>query len=65
VASLLTPVAVVGDELAAVLQELDRTLAAPNTEQEVRAMLGRLEKNILQELHHGGEDHLRSAGKTK
>src|SRR5689334_16832674 len=28
-ASLLTPVGVVGDELAAVLEELDRTLSAP------------------------------------
>ena len=61
-ANLLTPVAVVGNELAAVLEELDRTLAAPNAEQEVRAMLKRLEKNILEELQHSSGDSLRSAG---
>lgn len=64
-ASLLTPVAVVGNELAAVLEELDRTLSAPNAEQEVRAMLKRLEKNILEELQHSGDDHPRSVGTTK
>ena len=63
-ASLLTPVAVVGNELASVLKELDRTLAAPSTEQEVRAMLGRLEKNILQEVQRGGESHLGPTGKV-
>lgn len=63
-ASILTPVAVVGDELATVLEELDRTLSAPNAEQEVRAILKRLEKNILEELQSGGDNHPRSVGKT-
>ena len=64
-ASLLTPVAVVGDELKAVLEELDRTLSAPNAEQEVRAMLKRLEKNILEEVQHGSGDKLRAIGTTR
>jgi F0F1-type ATP synthase epsilon subunit len=64
-ANLLTPVAVVGDELTAVLEELDRNLSAPNAEQEVRAMLKRLEKNILEELQHSSGDPLRSTGTTR
>lgn len=64
-ASLLTPVGVIGDELNAVLEELDRTLSAPNTEQEVRAMLKRLEKNILEELQHSGDNRPHSVGTPK
>lgn len=56
-ASLLTPVAVVGDELASVLSELERTLARPSAEQEVRKTLMRLEQNILQELDDDGSEH--------
>ena len=54
-ASLLTPLAIVGDDLPAVLNDLDQTLAAPSAEQEVRAILTRLEKNILDELQFGGD----------
>jgi hypothetical protein len=55
VASLMTPLAVVGDRLDDVLAELDRALEAPTAERDVRTMLSRLEKNILQELQTGGE----------
>jgi F0F1-type ATP synthase epsilon subunit len=56
---ILTPLAVVGDELDTVLKQLDETLAVPNTEQEVRTMLRRLEQNILQELEFGRGTHLK------
>jgi F0F1-type ATP synthase epsilon subunit len=62
-ASLLTPVAVVGDALTTVLEELDRALAAPSAEQETRAMLGRLEKNMLQFLQHGDAERVHTAGR--
>ena len=63
VASLLTPVAVIGDALTTVLEDLDRALAAPSTEQETRALLGRLEKNILLELHHGDAERAHAVGR--
>ena len=63
VASLLTPVAVIGDALTTVLEALDRALAAPSTEQETRALLGRLEKNILLELHHGDAERVHAVGR--
>lgn len=54
-ASLLTPLAVAGDDVESVSRQLDTLLAAPSEEMEVRRMLGRLETRILQELHHGEE----------
>ena len=64
-ASLLTPIAVVGDELDAVLEELDRTLSSSSAEQDVRMMLKRLEKNILEELQRSGDDRPRSVEAAK
>jgi len=49
-ASLLTPLAVVGDDVESVSQELETLLSTPNEEMEVRQMLGRLEGRILSEL---------------
>lgn len=49
-ASLLTPLAVVGDDVDSISQQLDALLAAPSEEMEVRRTLGRLETRILQEL---------------
>ncbi len=49
-ASLLTPLAVVGDEVETVSRELDALLSAPSEEMAVRQTLGRLETRILQEL---------------
>ncbi len=64
-ASLMTPMAVVGDELATVLEELDKTLSAPSAEQDVRTTLKTLEQNILEELQQSGDNPYRSAGPVK
>jgi F0F1-type ATP synthase epsilon subunit len=64
VAHLLTPMAVIGDALATVLEALDRALAVPSAEQEARALLGRLEKNIILELHGGDEERLPPVGRA-
>ncbi len=49
-ASLLTPMAVVGDNIDSVTQQLEAMLTEPNEEMEVRRTLGRLETRILKEL---------------
>lgn len=54
-ASLLTPLAVVGDDVKSVSRQLDALLSTPSEEMEVRRTLERLETHILQELHHGQE----------
>ncbi|MEZ5583360.1 MAG: hypothetical protein R3F37_11965 [Candidatus Competibacteraceae bacterium] len=54
-ASLLTPLAVVGDDVESVARQLDALLAAPSEEMDVRRTLGHLETRILQELHQGDE----------
>jgi len=54
-ASLLTPLAVAGNDVESVSRQLDTLLAAPSEEMELRRMLGRLETRILQELRHGEE----------
>ncbi|MCO6455309.1 MAG: hypothetical protein J5I93_08410 [Pirellulaceae bacterium] len=46
-ANLLTPLAVVGDELESVARQLDQLMAAPSEEIEIRRTLGRLESSIL------------------
>ena len=60
-ASLLTPLAVTGESLEAVSQRLEQRLSAPNEELEVRRMLGRLEKRIVQEARQSDDD-LRGQG---
>lgn len=52
-ASLLTPLAVVGDDVQSVSTQLNVLLSEPNEEMEVRRTLGRLEKRILRELGQG------------
>lgn len=54
-ASLLTPLAVVGDDVESVSRQLDVLLSASSEEMEVRRTLGRLETRILQELRQGEE----------
>jgi len=49
-ATLFTPLGVMGDDPAVVRAELDRALAAPGPELEVRAALETLENRILTEL---------------
>jgi hypothetical protein len=57
--------AVIGDALTTVLEALDRALAVPSTEQETRALLGHLEKNILLELHHGDAERVHAVGREQ
>lgn len=47
---LLTPLAVVGDNVEAVLQQLESLLSESSEEMEARRALGRLETRILSEL---------------
>ncbi|MEX2187011.1 MAG: hypothetical protein WD875_09470 [Pirellulales bacterium] len=54
-ASLLTPLAVVGDDMESVSRQLDALLSAPSEEMEARRTLGRLETRILRELRQGEE----------
>ena len=53
---LLTPLAVSGNDVESVSQQLDVLLAAPSEEMEVRQALGRLETRILQEVQQGEGD---------
>jgi F0F1-type ATP synthase epsilon subunit len=49
-ATLLTPLAVVGDDEQTMLAELERALAEPSEEMRARATLGKLEGEIVHEL---------------
>lgn len=62
-ASLLTPLAVAGDDVESVSRQLDALLSAPSEEMEVRRTLGRLETRILQELGQDDEITGTSMGK--
>jgi F0F1-type ATP synthase epsilon subunit len=56
-ATLFTPLAVAGDDAPSVEAALDRALAAPGAEQQLRAALDRMEGRILTELRrHSGTD---------
>lgn len=57
--TLLTPVAVVGDDLQEVISELDRVLSEPSSEMEARTMLSRLEGEIVNELRRERTEHIR------
>ena len=52
-AVLLTPVAALGDDAAAVLAAVDAALAAPDPERELRQAIERLEAGLLREVHGG------------
>ena len=49
-ATLLTPLAVVGDDAPTMLAELEHALAEPSEEMRARATLGKLEGEIVHEL---------------
>ena len=49
-ATMLTPLAVVGDDEQAILKELERALQEPSEEIRARATLGKLEGEIVHEL---------------
>lgn len=52
-AVLLTPIAVVGDDMQSVSKQLDAILSEPSEEMEVRRNLNRLETRMLRELRQG------------
>lgn len=54
-ASMLTPLAVIGDDVQSVARDLDALLSNPSEEMDVRRVLGRLESRILQELRQGDD----------
>jgi F0F1-type ATP synthase epsilon subunit len=58
-ASLLTPLAVTGDDEDAVIDSLEGALAQPSVEMEARATLGRLQSSILRELREGRMEQMR------
>jgi F0F1-type ATP synthase epsilon subunit len=60
-ASLLTPLAVSGDDEVDVVEALEKALAQPSVEMEAREKLGRLQSSILHELRQGGEAKMRQA----
>ena len=61
VASLLTPLAVSGDDEDEVIRALEEALAQPSVEMEARETLGRLQNSILRELRQGGKEKMRQA----
>jgi F0F1-type ATP synthase epsilon subunit len=58
-ASLLTPLAVAGDDVDAVIDALDDALAEPSVELEGRAALERLQASIVRQLREGERQQLR------
>jgi len=58
-ASLLTPLAVAGDDEDAVMDALEEALAQPSVEMEARATLSRLQSSILRELREGRQEQTR------
>lgn len=58
-ATLLTPLAVVGDDEQEIAAELDRVLTQPSSEMELRSMLGRLEGEIVSELQRDRLENVR------
>ena len=56
-ANLLTPLAVTGDDPDAVVAELDRILAIPSEESEIRKALAQIELRIREQLRSGDELH--------
>ncbi|MEZ6133365.1 MAG: hypothetical protein R3C53_00505 [Pirellulaceae bacterium] len=63
-ASLLTPLAVVGDNVESVSRQLDALLSEPSEEMEARRTLGRLETRIRHELGQGDEISRPTKGRT-
>lgn len=55
-ATLLTPLAVAGDDEDSVVDAIEDALAQPSVELEARATLGRLQNSILHELRVSGKE---------
>ncbi|KAA5546244.1 hypothetical protein FYK55_04985 [Roseiconus nitratireducens] len=60
-AQLLSPLAVIGDDVGAVAEQLDHLLSQPSEELEVRRTLDRLQTRLLQELR--GQDEAGESGR--
>lgn len=58
--TLLTPLAVVGEDEEAMAEELEQVMNQPNSEMEARAALSRLEGHILSELRREQKDEVTS-----
>jgi len=58
IATLLTPLAVSGNDEDAVVNALEESLARPSVEMEARATLSRLQSNILRELRECGREKM-------
>lgn len=63
VVTVLTPLAVVGRDVASVSRQIDQLMELPSEEMEVRRTLGRLENRILQELQHPESSVVAEPGK--
>ena len=63
-ATLLTPLAVVGDDAPTILAALERALEEPNEEMRVRATLGQLESAIVHELRREQRERRARPGGT-
>jgi F0F1-type ATP synthase epsilon subunit len=59
-ATLLTPLAVVGDDEESVVSRLDDILSQPGSEMETRMMLSRLEGEIVNELQRDRSERMRA-----
>ena len=59
-ATLLTPLAVVGDDEESVVSQLDDVLGQPSSEMETRVMLTRLEGEIVNELQRDRTERMRA-----
>jgi len=59
-ASLLTPLAVAGEDEETVVEALEEALAHPTAEMEARATLSRLQSSILHELREGQREQMRT-----
>jgi F0F1-type ATP synthase epsilon subunit len=64
-ASLLTPLAVMGEDEDEVMTALEQALAQPNAEIEVRLILSRLPRSLLRELRPDHRRQLQRMGETE
>jgi F0F1-type ATP synthase epsilon subunit len=64
-ATLFTPLGVVGTDPVAIRKALDQALTTPNSEFTIRAKLGKLESQILTELHAQPSEHPSFGGERR
>jgi F0F1-type ATP synthase epsilon subunit len=64
-ATLLTPLAVVGDDTASVRRAIDAAMAEAPVELAIRKRLGRLEEGVISQLHRAAPRRRTSAGERR